>query len=47
MKSKPPVVVCPGCRKPMARAAEARRSSLKEITYICKSCGTITKRYVR
>jgi Zn finger protein HypA/HybF involved in hydrogenase expression len=46
MQSKPPVVICPGCRKPMDRVAEGRRSSLKEITYVCRSCGANTKRYV-
>ena len=46
MKSKPPVVICPGCRKPMDRVAEGRRSSLKEITFACESCGATTKRYV-
>jgi rubrerythrin len=30
----------------MDRVAEGRRSSLKEITYVCRSCGASTKRYV-
>jgi hypothetical protein len=46
MNGQPPVGMCPGCRKPMDRAAEERRSSMKEITFICKSCGATTQRYV-
>ena len=47
---EPPVVMCPGCQKPM-RAEKVERvqivEKLVEITYVCDHCGTETKRAVK
>jgi RNase P subunit RPR2 len=49
-KKKAPVVICPGCHKPM-RAGTAEpilfAKGLSDITYVCEHCGTRTKRTVK
>jgi RNase P subunit RPR2 len=47
---KTPVVICPGCHKPM-RPGKAEpilfAKGLSDITYVCERCGTRTKRTVK
>jgi RNase P subunit RPR2 len=49
-KKKAPVVMCPGCNKPM-RPGKAEpilfAKGLLDITYVCERCGTRTKRTVK
>jgi hypothetical protein len=49
-KHKPPVVICPGCHKPMTAGKPEPilfAKGLADITYICEKCGTKTKRTVK
>lgn len=40
-----PVVICPGCKKPMRlRLLEPASGTLETATYRCEQCGTETKR---
>ena len=49
MPTEPPVVLCPGCQKPMI-PSDAKPSAvpgLVQITYTCQSCGASTIRTVK
>jgi C4-type Zn-finger protein len=49
-KKKLPIVVCPGCKKPMMASAPKPilfAKGLADITYVCEKCGTKTKRTVK
>ena len=49
-KKKAPVVVCPGCHKPMKSGKPEPilfAKGLADITYICERCGTRTKRTIK
>jgi hypothetical protein len=42
---KIPVVMCPGCRKPMRlKLLVPASGSLETATFLCEQCGTETKR---
>ena len=47
---KPPIVLCPGCRTPM-KPGEPEPipfgKELADVTYVCESCGTTTKRTIK
>jgi RNase P subunit RPR2 len=49
-KKKAPVVMCPGCNKPM-RPGKGETihlaKGLLDITYVCERCGTRTKRTIK
>ena len=50
LQKKPPVVMCPGCNKPMTAGKPEPilfTKSLADITYVCEKCGTKTKRTVK
>jgi hypothetical protein len=49
MSIEPPVVLCPGCQKPMIPSDPQPASvpGLVEITYVCQSCGASTTRTVK
>jgi hypothetical protein len=44
-----PVVLCPGCKKPMRRgtAQPLLGRRLVDVTYSCEKCGTTTKRTIQ
>jgi RNase P subunit RPR2 len=45
-----PVVICPGCHKPMASGKPEPilfAKGLADIAYVCEKCGTATKRTVK
>jgi RNase P subunit RPR2 len=49
-KKNLPVVICPGCHKPMTSGKPAPilfAKGLADITYVCEKCGTTTKRTVK
>ena len=49
-KKKAPVVICPGCHKPMHPGKAEPilfAKGLSDITYVCEHCGTRTKRTVK
>jgi RNase P subunit RPR2 len=49
-KKKPPVVICPGCHRPMTPGKPERilfAKDLADITYVCERCGTTTKRTIK
>jgi RNase P subunit RPR2 len=49
-KKKLPVVICPGCHKPMTAGRPEPillAKGLADITYVCEKCGTTTKRTVK
>jgi RNase P subunit RPR2 len=49
-KKKAPVVICPGCHKPMKPGRPEPilfAKGLADITYVCEKCGTETKRTVK
>jgi hypothetical protein len=43
--NKPPLVLCPGCKKPMNAGKPKPLASpgMVEIPYVCESCGMTTK----
>jgi hypothetical protein len=47
--NKPPVVLCPGCKKPMKAGKPKPLASrdMVEIAYVCESCGMTTKRALK
>lgn len=47
---KYPVVICPGCIQPMTLSESTPLllpRGLIEIAYVCKQCGTTTKRTIK
>jgi hypothetical protein len=44
-----PIVVCPGCQKPMTPAEPKPlvNTPFVEITYVCGNCGTATERTIK
>jgi RNase P subunit RPR2 len=49
-KKKLPIVICPGCQKPMTAGTPKPilfAKGLADITYVCEGCGTKTKRTVK
>ena len=51
-QKKLPVVICPGCNKPMhpGKPKAVTKSVAKElvdITYVCENCGTRTERTIK
>jgi len=49
-KKKLPIVICPGCKKPMTASTPKPilfAKGLADITYVCEKCGTKTRRTVK
>ncbi|HEY7243527.1 MAG TPA: hypothetical protein VH934_12730 [Xanthobacteraceae bacterium] len=47
-QKKLPVVICPGCNKPMKPGnPKTVTKELADITYVCESCGTMTERTMK
>ncbi len=47
-QKKLPVVICPGCNKPMKPGRpKSVTKDLADITYVCESCGTATERTMK
>jgi RNase P subunit RPR2 len=47
-QKKLPVVICPGCNKPMQPGKpKAVTKDLADVTYVCENCGTKTERTMK
>ena len=51
-QKKLPVVICPGCNKPMQpgkpkAVTKTVAKELADITYVCENCGTRTERTIK
>ena len=52
-EKKLPVVICPGCNKPMKPGKpksitnKSVTKDLSDITYVCEHCGTRTERTIK
>jgi RNase P subunit RPR2 len=51
-QKKLPVVMCPGCNKPMQpgkpkAVTKSVAKELADITYVCENCGTRTERTIK
>jgi RNase P subunit RPR2 len=47
-QKKLPVVICPGCNKPMKPGKpKSITKDLADVTYVCEHCGTKTERTIK
>ena len=47
--NKPPVVLCPGCKKAMrpGKPKPLAKDGMAEIGYVCETCGAATRRILK